>query len=1081
VGLGFLIAAEGRCEAQWQARTWMADTKPEQIGRIVDGSFTTNWGIVRGKDFGLEAPRPERINRLVVHYASLHGRFLQPKPGTGDVQVWSDGKWKSIPVDVHIDYSGWRSLAPFQMYGSVVWTYRFAPVETSRVRIVVGQPDRMLRWFMTLKYQGVVVQEAKALFEEKASPGEPPAGKVTETAKPELPSDPGLHADGEDVTDATWGPTILKTGKDIEIRWPRARLASMCCLQAENPDALPQLQAAKVDWWDGCGFRPVESQTVSESDPKRVAFHFLPVATTRLRVTCSPNDVQEVRVFLDKRGQEFLHSADEGPADVLGNRILGHGEPDWSTVAGVMLSTGFFKGFTGRAEDVVETMLSWNGTLISRVGTGPARQRLHDRCVAFAVDGVLIGDKPEEITRELIGGWMPGVTHHVRRGKLSAGMTVFTTAPADPIYADRVHWEFRNEGSEAAELRLDVILGERLTKYGYYTKVKAGEINPCIFAPTAAGYQLDEDGRTVRSRDGTVVLVSSLPGRWTGTETEPCLSIPIALEGAAPTSVDLVVPHVDAERRDIATGDILPYGESLKRFRDHWNREVASAAQFVVPEPAVNDAVRNALCQCLILPDSGVPHYGTYWYEWCIGLEEWWPTIALAQFGRSQEAKTHTAAIVAQFREPRSHHFPYRNGGAGMGAAEVALLTGDMDWYRSLIDNLKARSDWTITSCEQDNRDTAYHGLIRKFAYGGDVHAPAHSLYSNVCCWRGLRDTGLMLRLLGEEEPAERYLNAAAAFRQRILDFWSSKVDRTTTPPFVPFAFDIGEKDKTVSYAGKYRECESAYPSLNKDTLGDYWNLFMQILLELRFYPPGRPEPEWVRGYCEQHGGLVAGLARYRNRVDWHYGVGYIKSLLWSGQREQFLLSFYSALVHGAAPDARTSGEDSAVWPVRVSNHAWRAEYDSARWNWQSGWDEAVSAAPGAVLQLLRTMLVDEGHDADGDDGSLILLSGIPRRWLEQGKEIRITNAPTHYGSLSLRVVSNVESNSISASLDLKPRRDIRQIVLKLFHPQGQPIRSAQINGSEIKPADGETLVFSPGKEHRFSIIATFAGPNAPE
>ena len=1073
-GFGFIVCPQGRCEAQWQARSWSTEAKPEQLRQVVDGSVTTAWGIVRGKDFGLEAPRPMSINRLVVHYASLYGRFLQPEPATDDVQIWSDGKWKSIPVDVHVDYSGWRLLAPFQMYGSVVWTYRFSAVETSRIRIIAGQSDRRLRWYMTLDYRGVVVQEVKALFEDETASADPPSGKVSETAKPVLAAEPVLHADGEDLTDPIWEPTVLRTEEGLEITWPRPRLVSMCRLGVKNPDAIPRLQTAKVLWSDGRDFRPVESLGVSKTDAKQVTFHFLPTATTRLRVTCSPADVEAVHVFLGKRGQEYVRSADEDPADVLGNRILNRGEPEWSTVAGVMLPLGFLKGFTGRANDVAETMLTWNGTLVSRVGTGRAQGRLDDRYVAFALNGELIGEKPEQVTRTLLDGWMPGVTHHVRRGELSARMTVFTTVPADPIYADRVHWEFQTEGRTPGEVRLDVILGKRLTMYGYFTKVPTGEVHPCIYAPDAAGYQLDADGRTVRNRDGTVILVSSLPGNWTGTKHEPCLSIPVTLEAGAPTSVDLVVPHGDEKRREITAGDNLPYEESLERFRKHWNREVASAARFEVPESAVNDAVRNAFCQCLILADDGVPHYGTYWYEWCIGLEEWWPTIALAQFGKDREAKLHTASTVALYRKPLSHHFPYRNGLAGMGAAEVALLTGDMDWYRGLTDNLKARADWTIASCEKDNRGTAYHGLIRKFAYGGDVNAPAHSLYSNVSCWRGLRDTGLMMHLLGEQESAQRYLHAADSLRQRILDFWSEKIDRTTTPPFVPYAFDIGEKDKTFNYLGKYRETETPYPILNKDALGDYWNLFMQILLEMRFHPPNRPEPAWIRGYCEQHGGLTAGLARYRDRVDWHYGVGYIKSLLWSGQRERFLLSFYSALAHGAAPDARTSGEDCSVWPARMSNHTWRAEHDAARWNWQSGWDEALSAPPGVVLQLLRTMLVDEGQNGEGDDGSLILLAGIPRGWLANGKQIRVTNAPTHYGPISLEVVSNVEANSISATLNLKPRRDVRRVVLKLFHPKGRPIRKAQINGRDVAPADGETLSFSPGREQHFNITAMF-------
>jgi hypothetical protein len=363
---------------------------------------------------------------------------------------------------------------------------------------------------------------------------------------------------------------------------------------------------------------------------------------------------------------------------------------------------------------------------------------------------------------------------------------------------------------------------------------------------------------------------------------------------------------------------------------------------------------------------------------------------------------------------------------------------------------------------------------VRKFGYGGDVHAPAHSLYTNVTCWRGLRDTGLMLQELGEEETARRYLREAAALRQRILTFWAARADQSAKPPFVPHAFDIGYPDKRDSYAGAYSSVEQAYPSLNRVRLGSYWNLFMQMALELDFYPPGRPEPDWIRAYCEQHGGTTVGLARYLDRVDWHYGAGYIKSLLRTGQREKFLLSFYGALAHGAADDVRTSPEDCSVWPARTSNEACCAEYDAARWNWQSGWDEALSAAPGVLLQMIRSMLIDEGRGADGTDGSLRLLAGVPRQWLEDGKEIRVTGAATHFGPVDLHVVSQTAGHRVVVNFHCRRRREIREIVLKLFHPQRRPVRSAEVNGLPLAPTDGETLRITPDGAQRFRIVAQF-------
>jgi hypothetical protein len=255
--------------------------------------------------------------------------------------------------------------------------------------------------------------------------------------------------------------------------------------------------------------------------------------------------------------------------------------------------------------------------------------------------------------------------------------------------------------------------------------------------------------------------------------------------------------------------------------------------------------------------------------------------------------------------------------------------------------------------------------------------------------------------------------------------------------------------------------------------LGNYWNLFMQILLELQFYPQGRPEPEWIAAYARQYGGVTLGLARFRDSVDWHYGVGYIKHLLWSGRREEFLLSLYSAIVHGAS-EVRTSPEDCSVWPARTSNEGHRLELEAARWNWQSGYDEALSASPGVTLQLVRTALVDEGQGDAGDDGRLVLLSGIPNRWLADGKEIHLARVPTHYGPIWLDVASRVAGGRIEARLRIEPRGELRSIELHLFHPQGRPIRSATLNGKPLAPRNGQALVFAPGAEKNWQIVAEF-------
>jgi hypothetical protein len=81
-------------------------------------------------------------------------------------------------------------------------------------------------------------------------------------------------------------------------------------------------------------------------------------------------------------------------------------------------------------------------------------------------------------------------------------------------------------------------------------------------------------------------------------------------------------------------------------------------------------------------------------------------------------------------------------------------------------DSIRKRADWIVRSTEKDNAGTSYAGQVRKFDYGGDMKAPAHSLYNNVICWRALRDAGLVMRVQGDETAAAAFLRSAETLRR---------------------------------------------------------------------------------------------------------------------------------------------------------------------------------------------------------------------------------------------------------------------------------------------------------------------------
>ena len=81
-------------------------------------------------------------------------------------------------------------------------------------------------------------------------------------------------------------------------------------------------------------------------------------------------------------------------------------------------------------------------------------------------------------------------------------------------------------------------------------------------------------------------------------------------------------------------------------------------------------------------------------------------------------------------------------------------------------------------------------------------------------------------------------------------------------------------------------------------------------------------------------------------------------------------------------------------------------------------------------------------------------------KWLEQGKEISVESAPTVYGDLTYRIVSDVDNGFIRAGISIRSRRPVPVLKLRLRHPEGLKISRATVNGTPASVAsDGETVI----------------------
>ena len=139
------------------------------------------------------------------------------------------------------------------------------------------------------------------------------------------------------------------------------------------------------------------------------------------------------------------------------------------------------------------------------------------------------------------------------------------------------------------------------------------------------------------------------------------------------------------------------------------------------------------------------------------------------------------------------------------------------------------------------------------------------------------------------------------------------------------------------------------------------------------------------------------------------------------------------------------------------------------RWGW--GQYFGPPSTDGSWFELYRNMLVREQ-----DDNTLLLLQATPRRWLEDGKQIRVERAPTYYGTLSLSVASRTSAGEIHATVEMPSRKRPQALLVRFRHPDAKRIREVVVNGRNWKTFDPqkEWVRIDVPRENRYNMIVRY-------
>lgn len=145
--------------------------------------------------------------------------------------------------------------------------------------------------------------------------------------------------------------------------------------------------------------------------------------------------------------------------------------------------------------------------------------------------------------------------------------------------------------------------------------------------------------------------------------------------------------------------------------------------------------------------------------------------------------------------------------------------------------------------------------------------------------------------------------------------------------------------------------------------------------------------------------------------------------------------------------------------------------FEPVEHRWTHGQYFGPPSTDGAWFELYRNMLLREV-----DDQTLLIGQATPRKWLEDGKQIEIRNAPTYFGNVSYRAESSTRAGRITAKVTFDSERRPQSLLVRLRHPDAAPLRSVTVNGRESTDfdRDKEWIKIPRPQAREYAIVASY-------
>ena len=482
--------------------------------------------------------------------------------------------------------------------------------------------------------------------------------------------------------------------------------------------------------------------------------------------------------------------------------------------------------------------------------------------------------------------------------------------------------------------------------------------------------------------------------------------------------LEFFIPHRPLSRERAAAVAAQSFDTRLNECREYWRKELSTAASVHVPEPRIDAMVRAGLLHLDLVaygrnPDGPLlPAIGVYT---AIGSESspiiqfmdsmgWHETAA-----RSIDyflAKQHDDGFMQNF-----NNYMLETGAVLWTMGEHYRYTQDDAWLRRVQPNVKRACDylhaWRARNLQPELKNDGYGMLDGKTA---DPEDPYRSFMLNGYAYLGLSRAAEMYAVVAPQESAA-WRAEAETLKTDIRASLEASFERTPVVPFGDGTWSRATAPWTryrgpvMLHADGGRWFTHGSITARDSLLGPLYLVFQEVV--------SPDEPMGVE-LLQTHSELmtkrnVAFSQPYYSRHPWVH--------LRRAEPKAFLAAWYNTVA--AMADRETYTFTEHLFPV------------SAHKTHEEAW----------FLMETRWMLyLEEGR-------TLRLLSGIPRAYLEPGKEISVKNAASYFGPLSFQVKS-VDAGLIKATVDCSSPRHPDVIEIRVPHPTGAKPKS--VDGGEF-------------------------------